>query len=509
MEVDVHKRIAALLATALTLSLAAPGPAAAQIRGGVLKFAVPSVKPGLDPAHTTTGDGYMLTQMIMSNLTRVDENLEAKPQLARSWQANTDASVWTFNLVQGAKFHNGREVTADDVVFSIERILDPKTASPGAKAIGPVQKVSAKDKHTVVFELTGPYADLPIQLGNTFARIVARENLEKIAREPIGSGPFKLKEYIAGSRAVLVRNPDYFEKGLPYLDEVHQVYLKEYAAQLSALTTGEIHIMYLAPVELIAQLKKEPNIQVLEVAAPSFQPIEMFVNKKPLNDVRVRQALRLAADRKAMMDAATAGHGVLGNDTPVPPFSPYFNKALPQRERDPKRARELLAEAGYKNGLDITVYTSTGRPGMEEAAIAFRESAKESGIRVRIESIEIARLYSEILRKPPESSVASNNWFGRPTIDETLTPYVFTKSPWNLTEYSNPKVDELLNEARRTVDVEKRKRLYADVQRILWEEGPEVVAYFRNYVSAVRKNVKNYRLIPIQYVDLREVWLEK
>jgi peptide/nickel transport system substrate-binding protein len=505
----MKKRSVICLAALLSLSLATAVPALAQVRGGALKFAVPSVKPGLDPAHTTTGDGYMATQAIFSNLTRVDENLEAKPQLARSWQSNADASVWTFHLVQGAKFHNGREVTADDVVFSIERILDPKTASPGAKAVGPIKKVSAKDKYTVVFELTGPYSDLPIQLGNTFARIVARENIDKIAREPIGSGPFKLKEYMAGSKIVMVRNPDHFEKGIPYLDEVHQVYIKEAAAQLSALITGEIHIMYLAPIELISHLKRDPNLQVLEVAAPAFQPLEMFLAKKPASDVRVRQAIRLAADRKAMMAGATAGHGVLGNDSPVPPFSPYFNKALPQRDRDVKRAKELLAQAGFKDGLDITLYTSTGRPGMEEAAIAYREGAKEAGIRAKIESIEIARLYSEILRNPPEFAIASNNWFGRATIDETLTPFVFTDSHWNLTKYSNAKVDELLTEARRTVDVEKRKRLYGEVQKILWEEGPAVVPYFRNYVSAIRKNVKNYRLIPIQWVDLREVWLER
>ena len=503
----MRKPLALALAALLILALAAI-PVHAQKRGGVLKIAVPSVKPGLDPAHTTTGDGYMLTQMIFSNLTRVDENLEPKPQLARSWEASADSSVWTFHLVRGAKFHNGREVTADDVVFSLERILDPKTASRGAKALGPIKRVVAKDRYTVVFELTGPYAELPLQLGNTFARVLAKENIEKLGREPIGSGPFKLKEYQPGSRVILVRNPDYFEKGLPYVDEVHQVYLKEYAAQISALSAGEIQVMYLVPVEIVPQLLKDPGVQVLEVPSPSFQPIHMFVSKKPTSDIRVRQALRFAADRKAMLQAATGGHGVLGNDTPVPPSSKWFNRSVPQRERDVTRARQLLAEAGYPGGFDITLYTSSGRPGLEEAAIAFREAAKEAGIRVKIESVEIARLYSEILRTPRDWGLVHNNWFGRPTIDETITPYVFTKSVWNYTDYSNPKVDGLLTEAVRMVDFEKRKRLYDEVQKILSEEGPDLTAYFRNYVSAIRKNVKNYKLIPVQYVDFREVWLE-
>jgi peptide/nickel transport system substrate-binding protein len=503
----MRHRLAVAVAVLVALALA-PQPGEAQKRGGVLKFAVPSVKPGLDPAHTTTGDAYMLTQAIFSNLTRVDENLEPQPQLARSWEPNADSTVWTFRLVAGAKFHNGREVTADDVVFSVDRILDPKTASPGAKALGPIKKVRAADKHTVVFELTGPYADLPLQLGNTFARIVAKENMDAISHAPIGSGPFKLKEYVTGTRVVLVRNPDYFEKGLPYLDEIHQVYLKEYAAQISALSTGEIHVMYLAPTEVLPQLKQDPGVEVLQVPAPSFQPIEMFVSQPPFNDVRVRQALRLAVDRKAMMEVATGGYGTLGNDTPVGPASRWFNKGIPQRGRDVKAAKELLAKAGHPNGLDLVLYTSSGRPGLEEAAVVMRETAKEAGFRIKLESVEIARLYSEILRNPKPNTMVHNNWFGRPTIDETLTPYVFTKSTWNYTEYSNPKVDALLNDARSAVQVDRRKKLYDEVQRILWEDGPELVPYFRNYVSAARKNVKNYKLIPVQYVDLREVWLE-
>lgn len=146
---------------------------------------------------------------------------------------------------------------------------------------------------------------------------------------------------------------------------------------------------------------------------------------------------------------------------------------------------------------------------MEEAAIAYRESAKEAGVRVKIESIEVARLYSEVLRKPADFSLVQINWFGQPTVDASITPFVFTKSFWNFTEYSNPRVDSLLTEASRTVDVEKRKRLYNEVQKILWEEGPELVPYFRNYISAIRKTVKNYKLIPLQWVELRDTWLDR
>ncbi len=502
------KRISVLLVAVLALALGTI-PAAAQVRGGVLKFATPSVKPGLDPARTRTGDGYMLTAMIFSNLTRISHELKPEPQLAYKWEANADGSEWTFYLRKNANFTNGRPVVASDVKFSLDRILDPKTASKGRKALGPIEEIVVKDDHTVVFKLKGPYADLALQLGNTFARIIAKENLDDIAYKPIGSGPFILKEYVPGNKAILVRNPDYFEEGLPYLDEVHQIYIKEYAAQVSALSTGEIDIMYFAPSEIIGQLRKDPNVEVMIVSAPSFQPLIMWVNEKPFNDVRVRQALRFAIDREAMMEAATGGLGVLGNDTPVSPSNPYYNKALPQRKQDVAKAKKLLAEAGYPDGIDITLYTSTQRPGLEPAAVVAQQVVAGSGFRIKIESVEIARLYKDIIPKAKPFATSHNNWFGRPTIDESLTPFYYTESNWNYTGYSNPEVDKLLDQAKSLTDFAARKKLYDRVQEILYNEGPDVVPYFKNYVSAIRKEVKNYKLIPVQYVDLRETWLER
>ena len=504
----MRTKLSMFFVAVLALGLSAVS-AEAQQRGGVLKFATPSVKPGLDPARTRTGDGYMLTAMIFSNLTRISHELKPEPQLAHKWETNGDSSEWTFHLRKNAKFTNGRPVVASDVKFSIDRILDPKTASKGRKALGPIKEIVVKGDHTVLFKLKGPYADLALQLGNTFSRIIAKENLADIANKPIGSGPFILKEYVPGNKAILVRNPNYFEKGLPYLDEVHQIYIKEYAAQVSALKTGEIDIMYFAPVEIVDQLKKDPNIEVKMVSAPSFQPLIMWVTEKPFNDVRVRQALRFAVDRKAMLEAATGGLGVLGNDTPVSPSNPYYNKALPQRKQDPAKAKKLLAEAGYPNGIDITLYTSTQRPGLEPAAVVAQQVVASSGFRVKIESVEIARLYKDIIPKAKKFAVSHNNWFGRPTIDESLTPFYFTKSNWNYTGYSNPEVDKLLDQAKSHTDFASRKKLYDKVQEILYNEGPDVVPYFKNYVSANRKRVKNYKLIPVQYVDLRETWLKR
>jgi peptide/nickel transport system substrate-binding protein len=501
-------RIRSLILIVAVSAAAVSGPALAQKQGGVLKIAVPSVKPGLDPAFTTTADGYMLTQAIFSNLVRIDENLEVQPQLAKRWEPNENNTVFRFELVQGVKFHNGRELTAEDVVFSIKRILDPATGSQGRKFLGPIKDVKADGKYAVVVELTQSFADLPIQLANPFARIIAKENLDKISSAPIGTGPFRLKEYIQGSRAVLVRNPDYFERGLPHLNEFHQVYLKENAAQLAAIKAGQVDVLYQVADSLIPLLRNVPDIEVRHAAAPAFQAITFFIDKKPTDDPRVRQALRLAADRPAMMVASAGAYGTPGNDTPVSPVSRWYEARLPERKQDINRARKLLAEAGYPNGIDLTLYTSSARPGLEEAAVAFRESVKAAGIRINIQSVDIARLYSEIARKPRENTLVHLNWLGRPTIDESLTPYYRSGAGFNYSGYSNPRVDELLGKGQSAKSPAERKAIYDEVQRILWEDGPDLIAYFRAYVTAVRKNVKNYRLIPVQYVDLRSVWVE-
>ena len=474
------------------------------------------------------------------------------------WESSKDFRQWTVKLRPGSRWSDGAPFTADDIVFWYKDVLLNKDLVPslpswmknadGTPAL--VEKVSStaarfsyKQPNTLVLTALAnsdggdrTYAAfLPAHYLKKFhASYAKKEDLDKL----VAAAGFKTWTELFAARCAPPENPErptmaawvpatrvsdqvftlkrnpYFvgvDQGgnqLPYLDEVHQVFLKEYAAQVSAIGGGEIHVMYLVPVEIIGQLKKDANVQVLEVPSPSFQSIEMFMNQKPFVDPKVRLAVKLAADRRAMLEASTGGHGVLGNDTPVPSFSKWYNKTLPQRERDVPKAKQLLAEAGYKNGLDLTLFTSTGRPGMEEAAVAFRESAKDAGIRVRLESVDITRLYSEFLRKPREFTMMQVNWFGRPTIDEMITPFMFTKSVWNFMEYSNPRVDALLTDALSMTDFDKRKRLYDETQKILHDEGPWLVAYFRNYLSAIRKNVRNYKLIPVQYVELRDVWLE-
>ena len=416
----------------------------------------------------------MLTAMIFSNLTRVSHELKAEPQLAHTWEANEDSSEWTFHLVKNAKFTNGRTVTAHDVKFSFERILDPETASRGRKAMGPIDTITAADDHTLVIKLKGPYADLPLQLGNTFARVIAKENLEEISHNPIGSGPFILKEYIPGNKAILVKNPDYFEEGLPYLEEVHQIYIKEYAAQVSALTTGEIDIMYFAPSEIIKQLEADPNIEVRITPAPSFQPLVMFVEKSPLR--RCPRAPGVA------LRARPRGHARSRHRRPrfARQRHPPWVRPTPTTTRPCRSAPATWRRrrSCWPRPATRTAWTSrcSPPPGGRDWSRPPSSPNRTCWKRVSTRPSRASRspgCTRTSCAAPADNRISHNNWFGRPTIDETLTPFFTTKANWNYTGYSNPEVDELLARARSLIDFDTRKKLYDRVQEIPLPRRPD------------------------------------
>src|SRR5262249_50468483 len=196
---------------------------------------------------------YMVTQNIYDNLTRVDEKLQAQPQLATRWVPDEHAQTWTFTLREGVKFHHGRELAARDVAFTFERILDPTTGSPVRKTL-PIDKVEAVNAHTVRFRLNTPFADFPVLLGGPYGRVLPSDRAEQIKNDPSGTGPFRLVEFRPGERTRMTRFKDYWDRSRPYLDEVWQVNVPQHAAQVASLSGGDIDIMWEVPVAYLSTL---------------------------------------------------------------------------------------------------------------------------------------------------------------------------------------------------------------------------------------------------------------
>lgn len=490
-------------------------------RGGTITLSIPAPVQTLDPHKVVSHESYPATFHIFSALTRIGRDFGAEPELATSWEPNNAATVWTFHLDENAKFTNGRAVTAEDVKFSLERVLD-KTQSPrGYGTIGPIASVRAEDAHTVVIKLRSPYLDLPIDLGGIYPRVVAKENIDEISTRPVGSGPFKLKKYDPAGVTVLERNPAYHIRGedgqtLPYVDEVRLVPIQEPNSEMAALKTGSIDVMLQLPYDLFETATEDPNIVVGTTAsgyhslilnlASDFPNASHANELKFFKDKRVREAFALIIDREAALALALGGHGVIGNDQPIPPYHVYAHANLPPRTQDIEAAKRLLAAAGVPKGATFNLYTTAGRPGLKEIALAFREMAKKVDLDIRVEVIEVARYWKEFEYKAP---FYTDNWGARQTINASVKPFYVTGGSNNTAHLSDLQLDKVLNAAESEVDVVARKALYNRAMEMIADHAVTVIPYFKAYYVAKRANIEGVDAHPMTYMWLDRTWRRK
>lgn len=473
-------------------------------RGGVLRVAFPPSNDSLDPAFLSSFESWNASLAVHETLVHMDNNLALQPLLATAWEPSEDGLTWTFTLREGVTFHDGTPFTADDVAFSFNRILDPDLGSIYARQIHFVERVTAVDEQTVAFTLRSPNLDLPaIITMPTFGIVKHDRSDDDIASEPIGTGPFRLTEYMPDERVHLARHESYWQEGLPYLDEVQHIYLAEEVTRVSSLGDGTVDAIWQLGVESIPVVEAQPDTIMTEVPSGSFQEIFMKVTEPPFDDVRVRQALKHCVDREGMIQGVLQGYGTIGNDQPVSPLNPFWAD-IPPLEYDVERARELLAEAGHADGLTVTLTTTNSRPGMLESAIVLQEMAKAAGITIELE------------REPPGTYWA--DWqelpFGVgniptvPSTDELLTMMNHSEGLANpSTSWHTPEVNGLIEAARAETDETRRQELYREAQQIISRDGARIIAYYRPLFTARRSQVQNLNLIPTSMFDFREVWL--
>lgn len=471
---------------------------------GVLKVSFRSSLVRLDPAFAISSDEYIATQAIYDNLTRLDETMSAVPGLADKWNSPDGGKTWVFTLRDGARFHDGRPVEAEDVVFSVRRVIDPEGGSPGRRALGPITDVTAEDRLTVRFTLEGPFAEFPAILTGTFARVLPRDSGDQLDNAPVGSGPFKFVEWVRGQYLRLEANPDYWLEDSPKIKEVWLVSYPALAAEQAALTSGDIQMMWDVPLNLVPVVSRTPDVNLIEVASTSFQPIAMRGDQPPFDDSRVRQAVKHAINRDQVMGFVLQGRGGIAQDMPVAPSSAYYNEEALAPAYDPEKARELLKAAGYPDGFEIKLFASNERSGCIETAQVVKPMLEAVGIKVDIQQMPWDRFLAEVWKK---ETFFVSNWVGRPTIDEQLYPFFHSTGSWNEYNYSNPEVDRLLDLARGELDIEKRRQYYHEVQKILAFDGPAIISYFSNYATARSVKVEGIPVSPLKWVDLRDAKL--
>jgi peptide/nickel transport system substrate-binding protein len=482
-------------------------------RGGKLIIGADVNPVGLDPALTTAFSSVAIyEQMYLSLGTLEYKTNKVIPDLAESWR-NVDPKTYEFKLRQGVKFHSGREVTSEDVKYSIERLMDPKVSVPLRSYLGPVDKVEPVDKYTVRVVMKEVFAPLVSVLADRRpCAIVDRDVIEKngsLSNWDGGSGPFKLVEYTPDVRVVLERNGDYYDKGKPYLDQIEFRIIPDESARLAAIRAGDVDLTVLKDPKNARLLASDKNINLNDV--PSFWRSASPFNlaRKPLDDVRVRQAISYAIDRQEIINTVLFGEGVVTG--PIPPAEaewaiPVNKENFPTFYPDLDKSRALLKEAGAE-GLKIGIQAAPAYAPDIPTAQVLQSQLKRVGIDLQVQQME----WAAVLQAQRDRNFDLNLTFNtnRPDPDTYLS-VADSKGSSNWGSYNNPKMDELLQKGRTTVDLAERKKIYADVQRLFALDLPFLFLYvIKNYEPA-RSLVKGYTPMASGYrLALKETSVER
>lgn len=490
-----------------------PAEAISPKHGGVLVSAYYS-PTNLDPAFLSTVADDQIARQWCDFLVFIGEDSEPDQSrgVAESWSVDDTGTLWTFDLRQGVLFHDGKEMTSRDVKFTFDRLRDPEIGSATVGMYENIVDITAPDDYTVVFELANTNADFLKDLGDYHALIVDADN-DDFNLNWNGTGPFMIESYTPEDRIVLTRNPNYWMSDadgypLPYLDGHEIIFLADSSAQVEALRGGQISYLIYVPTEFVPMLEEDPNISVYQAPSNTAYVLRMRSDEGPTSDVRVRQALKAATDRSEILEGAFGGLGVTGRDTPIGPAYGDFYLDVPEPVRDVEKAKELLAEAGYAEGLDIVITTQESSP-IPTMALIWQEQLAEAGVNLEVQLVP-SDVYYGADNMWLEVPIAITDWGSRPYPQPYLDLAYVTDAQWNESHWSDPELDELAALAAVEVDHDERVRLYHQIQEIFIERGPIIIPFFSNNLWAASIELKG--VVPASSLgsalDLRFVYFE-
>jgi peptide/nickel transport system substrate-binding protein len=430
-------------------------------------------------AHRPTVDTDIMRcwNLYESLAVRSPDFSELEMLLAESIEAEKSPKQWTVRLKQGITFHNGKPVTADDVIFSLKRILDPKDPKVGAASISYIDQKQLKklDDRTVRITLEFANAGFPDDLGQYFNAIVPTDY---DVENPVGTGPFQYKSFTPGQQSEFTKFADYWEDGKPYVDSLTIIDFPDDTARVNALLGGQVEVIDNLPAAQIQSVKSNPNFRVLSSETGAWQPFTMRVDQAPFDDVRVRQAFRLMVDREQMVQQVLSGQGSVANDL-YARYDPMYASDLPQRAQDLEQAKSLLKQAG-REGLSVELVTAPVFQGIVEAAQVFAQQAKGAGVDVKIRKVDSGTFYGDNYLK---WTFAQDFWASRVYLSQVAQGDL-PDSPFNETHWKDPKFLDLIQQARAEVDEGKRKDILHEAQTIQYEQGGYIIQYFSNIIDA-------------------------
>ena len=509
MEAATAAAAAAVMAQPTAVVRAAPvAGAGGQKYGGTVKIGVTDFGT-MDPALMGLSEGSSLySELTYDNGLVLWYDGAVTPWAIESWTTNADVSQYTFKVREGIMFHHGKELQAEDIKFTFDRVLDPATASPLEGQINYISNITVVDDYTVVFDLDGPNVFLPANLTIYHARILPSDSdIGLITSKEFGSGAFTLTEHNPAERTVMDKYPDYWRFGVPYLDRVILFYMPEQTSRLEALKSGAIDVILEPPFSALADLDANPNVIVEEAPTAGVRVLDFHTDREPFNNKDLRKAFQYAVDRTFVRTAALFGRGVNANDHPVGINDEYYWDDQPIVMQDIPRAIAYLEAAGYPDGIDV-VLTTTDVTQKLELALAFKESVAAAGIRVEINNADATTYWEEFWMNPCCPFVVSS-WGPRPA-PEALSVQLRSGTVWNESYYTNLRLDELLDLAAADGDFLKRQEYYREIQEILIEDVPVLYLMYIPKINAHRTRMMGMQVNPnLAHYLIEEWWIDE
>ncbi|MEA2527572.1 MAG: peptide/nickel transport system substrate-binding protein [Thermomicrobiales bacterium] len=453
---------------------------------------------GLDPALVTAASSFQIMAPVYQQLVSFDESGQPQPELAESWE-NPDDTTFVFHLRDGVTFHNGRPLTAADVKFSFDRILDPATKSAWLSQFEPIASIETPDDRTVRFTLKQPYGPFLATLSQDYAAIVPQDAGD-LQATMVGTGPFALAEWTRDTQTVLKAHPNYWEAGLPLVADLTYRILPDEAARLAAIRTGEIGLSSLASPAAVSLASRAEGVQVVTQETTDYYLLGINCQRAPLDNVKVRQALSLAVDRKAVLDAVFFGEGRVTGPI-VPTLGDWATpvEQLPLYTQDLDQAKALLAEAGLADGFDLPILASPFYPEFINIALVLQSQLKEVGINVTLDQVEWGTFIDRWISRDFSTFVSYNGSGNDP--DRAIYPVFHTGGSVNAFQFSDPEVDRLLDEGRTTVDPAARREIYHQAEALIAQAAPALFLFTRTAYFALRDNVQGFQPTPVDTWD--------
>ena len=461
----------------------------------VMEVAIDQSPAGLDPHIITAFASFMVVNgTIYEGLTAVDKDLRLNPGVAESWTVAPDGKTYTFKIRPGMTFHSAAPVEAADVVATLKRVLSKDIASPLASRLAAVDTITATDPLTVELKLKEPSAPLLTSLA-TIAIVPRTFEADKDALQklPVGTGPFKFKEWQPNGFIQLAKHDTYWKKGLPKLDGVKFNIVPESATRQVGISSGQYAMLPNIDAATALQLKGKPNVKLAETLELAYSLIGMNTSKPPFDNAKVREALNTALNRDEIIAAALFGAGVPGG-----PLSPALKdwavdvKEFSCYKSDPAKAQALLKEAGVTTPVALTMIVLP-RQDIKDIAQVVQQQLNKAGFKVELKTPELGQFIQD-WRNSNFDLFASTN-AGSPDPDDYFFRTFRTGGSTNVFKYSNTEVDALLDRGRATVDQAARKADYAKAQKILACEGPIAHIAYGQLFTALRSNVEGFDII--------------